>query len=807
MASKTYYITRASVHVRRLDNLTLPWTSVDVPVTEHNLAKVQAFPGEPDRAIVTSRSEIDIFVTSNAGVAWAVPGGDWATHYGSPGNAMDALWIVDTANAYCGGTKTNVFRSTDGGLTFNKTLTNPTMSGSAETGTVAGLHFISPLIGVALVTSDLSLDSPVSVWKTIDGGDTWTKINSGSDITGTAIPLGIWMSQDQSKIAVGLNIGVYASTDSGATFTQTLDTSIEANPSAPSGIYFSFFDDQNIWIGGLGDVLRKSIDGGQTWNVIRAYNTLGMSITSFHFYSPFEGFLGYSDAKIYSTNDSGSTTVLSESFSPQIGIWTEEYPQICYELTPCDPQYPALSNVIGDGNPDNDPGIYVGNVIKINGSDICYFVSLQVTECGDPLIVTSVDSMTTSSDCVDFELSVCPIDLPLTIVGETATFEMDIALLNPPGAKEADFAISLGLGAPAGLSLSDSNITLGSAPYSPTGTITITYTPTQAESGSVDIIVVGPCFTKTCTINFSSVAVPSCPHFNIDITGPACAPDCISPGSVVQFDLGGNISPIAYPTVVHFSVYNSATNEEIFHADYPVANDTELDAIVVNFIAPGPGHYCSEVCLPGCNTLRTLCFDVCEPFDIYKDECNKWHVHRPHQSARTEFLVDLYELEGDYLITDQLWDTEQDNTFEFEFTEDGIYIFEMKDPDTKEVIYSFSAFETCALQECYMIMMDKIMCSCSDPCCKKCTGVPEQHRDFARMTLNKLVPLYLTYLGLARRNELYTTGMKWISDEHRCFLHDANQVLGKILEIIEDCGCLCPEQKNTASNRGGCTSC
>jgi photosystem II stability/assembly factor-like uncharacterized protein len=304
-----------------------------------------------------------------------------------------------------------------------------------------------------------------------------------------------------------------------------------------------------------------------------------------------------------------------------------------------------------------------------------------------------------------------------------------------------------------------------------------------------------------------NIPILDCPHFNIDITGPSCAPDCIQPGSIVQFDLGGSISSIVYPTTISFKVYNKATDQEVFNAEYPVADDDKLNAIIINFIAPEPGSYCSYVSFPGCNTIKALCFDVCEPFDIYKDECNKWHVHRPEQSSRTEFLVDLRELEGEYLITDQLWDTDQDNTFEFELTGDGIYIFEMKDVDTGEVIYSFSSFETCSLQECYMIMMDKIMCSCSDPCCKKCTGVPDQHREFARMTLNKLVPLYLTYLGMARRNELYTTGMKLISDEQICFLHDANQVLGKILEIIEDCGCLCPEQKNTASNRGGCTSC
>ena len=103
--------------------------------------------------------------------------------------------------------------------------------------------------------------------------------------------------------------------------------------------------------------------------------------------------------------------------------------------------------------------------------------------------------------------------------------------------------------------------------------------------------------------------------------------------------------------------------------------------------------------------------------------------------------------------------------------------------------------------------MDKVMCSCADPCCEKCNGTPEKEVEFARMTLNKLNPLYLTYLGMASKYKVDSIGMQLIPSDTMEFLYSADDVMDKITELLEKCDCLCAEENNTKSNTGRCKNC
>ena len=131
----------------------------------------------------------------------------------------------------------------------------------------------------------------------------------------------------------------------------------------------------------------------------------------------------------------------------------------------------------------------------------------------------------------------------------------------------------------------------------------------------------------------------------------------------------------------------------------------------------------------------------------------------------------------------------------------------MHDYITGVKLYEFAIFETCAIERCFKILMDKIMCSCADPCCKKCNGTPQQEVEFARMTLNKLNPLYFTYFGMAHKYNIDSEGLSFIPQDTMCFLYTASQVYDKINELLETCDCLCKEEASTKSSTGGCTSC
>ena len=803
MATKTYYTSRLAGFVHRLDDFTLPWVDVSVGAADDGFLDIMAVPGDPDRVIAVGR-ERQIYYSNDAGATWNQSAGDYTLLPGVDGTwEFKEIWIVDDLVSYVVGPQGVVLRSGDGGVTFNQTGTFPTPGGGLDGDVSAeSVHFTSATTGVVGV----ALGGQSSVWKTTDSGATWTQLNGAAIFGGTSIP-GINMTADQGQIIALTNTGIWRSTNNGVSF--NLVQALNANVPSGEGLHLTWIAGENeLWVTGLGDSVWKTTNYGATWNVIRGYGVGGaQSILAGHFFDSNNGFLGRGN-EIHTTTDAGVTTAPSEAIIAPNAIWTEgsNPPPFCFILRSCDTNsYPDITDVVGDVGVDLM--LVVGQVISTLdelGVERCFTVELQEDPCVEPPNLTVLAYTIVGSDCADFNIETCPTEIPLTIVGETSQVQVTV---NNTSADAHDFTFAL-----SACATGDLNILTASPLNIPGGgsdVIEFEYTPTQVENGSCTLTVTGPCGDIVCQICYSSVAVPSCPHFNICITGPSCAPDCIRPGEIIQFDLGGTISPVAYPTIVTFQLVNQATQEIVFAADYPVADDTELQAIVVNVIAPAPGAYCAEVCLPGCNTKRVLCFDVCQPFDIYKDECNKWHVHRPWQCPIEEYNVCIYELGSgnDPIVQDVIWDISQDNTFEFEVPHDGIYIFEMKDPETGEVIYSFSAFETCALQECFKIMMDKIMCSCADPCCKKCDGTPEQEREFARMSLNKLVPLYMTYLGMAHRDRLYSEGLQLINDDHMCFLHDASQILAKINDIIMDCGCLCPEQKNTATNRGDCLSC
>jgi len=320
--------------------------------------------------------------------------------------------------------------------------------------------------------------------------------------------------------------------------------------------------------------------------------------------------------------------------------------------------------------------------------------------------------------------------------------------------------------------------------------------------------VQGPCCRAQGELCYRSVEVPDCAYYDICITSnDECKPDCIKPNTMLTFNIGGSIDPALYPVTITFQVVDQSDMSIIFTQDYLINNDVELDALAPSFFVEHPGRYCAEVCIPGCDTKKIFCFEVCDPFDIYKDDCNKYHIFRPHECGPQKYKVTVTELEGDVIIEDDEWDVAITSTYDFVVPGDGIYIVEMNDFTSGATIYKFAIFETCELERCFKILMDKIMCSCADPCCKKCNGTPQKEIEFGRITLNKLNPLYLTYLGMAHKWRVDSIGTAIIPEDTECFLYTASQVYGKIREILETCDCLCKEEKSTASSRGDCKSC
>tara|TARA_R110002126_G_scaffold147158_1_gene293185 strand:- start:5651 stop:8350 length:2700 start_codon:yes stop_codon:yes gene_type:complete len=116
-----------------------------------------------------------ILISTDAGATWAVPFGNWATH--APLTKFLEVWFVDSQNIWAVGNNGWVVKSQNGGITFQQ----PGTIGLIESGTWAGTACIYAINSQIAVVAGSSVDTGTAinsrVWKTINGGNTWTTLN------------------------------------------------------------------------------------------------------------------------------------------------------------------------------------------------------------------------------------------------------------------------------------------------------------------------------------------------------------------------------------------------------------------------------------------------------------------------------------------------------------------------------------------------------------------------------------------------------------------------------------------------------
>jgi photosystem II stability/assembly factor-like uncharacterized protein len=178
-----------------------------------------------------------------------------------------------------------VYKSTDGGATWTQqcggvgvNFCTPTFSGTLGGGFYVGAIAVNPtnpLIALAAVR-DPGNSALSGIYRTTDGGTTWTLIPSASTAAGNSV---VWNQGDNTIVYATLGergvagaFGVYKSTDSGVTFTRLTGT-LANLPTANLGrhelgvssdgatIYVSINAESTSNLLGL----AKSTDSGATW--------------------------------------------------------------------------------------------------------------------------------------------------------------------------------------------------------------------------------------------------------------------------------------------------------------------------------------------------------------------------------------------------------------------------------------------------------------------------------------------------------------------------------------------------------------
>jgi photosystem II stability/assembly factor-like uncharacterized protein len=217
-----------------------------------------------------------VYRSADAGKTWKHIGLDETEHIGNmwvhPTNP-DIVLVAALGRTYSKNENRGVFKTTDGGKTWKKVLYKDDVTGAVDIVFAPG----NPQIGYTALMEHYTrpgaraaIDSTgaAGVYKTTDGGDTWTPLTEGLP-TGRLGRIGVATSSDGRKVfaivagTAGAG-GLYRSDDGGAHFAKsTPDTRITGNG------YFSrvFLDPNNSDIVYVAQTsLYRSSDGGKTFD-------------------------------------------------------------------------------------------------------------------------------------------------------------------------------------------------------------------------------------------------------------------------------------------------------------------------------------------------------------------------------------------------------------------------------------------------------------------------------------------------------------------------------------------------------------
>lgn len=384
MAARTYYVGQLG-QVRRLTNFSLPWVSVDItssfPSYNGTLYDVMTDPNNPNKvfAVGEVQNGYGIFVSVNGGNSWVGPGGDHTS-----AKVYYEVWVIDSNTIVAVGDLGRVVKSTDGGLTFNH-VSYPL---GIPNGTAYSVHFVSPLEGIVGIDN-----GGTYVYRTVDGGLTWSALNGGVDlntIVSTLRPVAVYMSTDLQTIIVCGQSAILRSTDGGNTFTMVYDFLYR------EGLHMTWMPKANatvFWATTQGDGRIQSTDGGATWTVQNPTLMPGLQtprIFAAHYHTFNNGFYS-GEGNMRITADSGLTGVITDTIPADViitAVWTTSVP--CYQLTDCQNQLPAIVT-------NTDLSQYIGQVVQIPGSNTCWTVSIAL-DCPDSAIPVVISQV--FADCV-----------------------------------------------------------------------------------------------------------------------------------------------------------------------------------------------------------------------------------------------------------------------------------------------------------------------------------------------------------------------------------------------------------------------
>jgi photosystem II stability/assembly factor-like uncharacterized protein len=274
------YAATAAGGVLKTVNAGITWT----PITDHlpvsSIGDIAIAPSDPSILYIgmgeannrqSSSWGNGVYKSMDAGKTWVHLGLEETHHIGRivvhPTNP-DIVYVAAGGHLWGPNKERGVYKSTDGGKTWQLTLFVDEDTGATD----IAIEPQSPNTLYAAMYQrrrtpwGFNGGGPGSgLYKTIDGGAAWTRLNGGLPETGDTGRIGIDIYRRDPKIVYVVldhaKGGVFRTTDRGETWTRMSDTN-------PRPMYFSQIrvdpnNDQRIWLAGV--TLYYSDDGGRTF--------------------------------------------------------------------------------------------------------------------------------------------------------------------------------------------------------------------------------------------------------------------------------------------------------------------------------------------------------------------------------------------------------------------------------------------------------------------------------------------------------------------------------------------------------------
>lgn len=213
------------------------------------------------------RSTSSAATWSQAGVSIPIGGGSIGRILFDPINSNNVyLALVGNGSAVRGG----VYKSTDGGVTWASASTGlPTIGAGPQVQEVGVQAVSTPVVYAGLNAGGASAND--WVWRSTDGGGSWTQVASVPPVTGGNYGVAS-LDVDPNNVWVGLEGGALLQTGSGGTSWYDASASLAAaaggTPIAGrpiSAVHINPTNSSHVWASVSGAGVFESKDGGATW--------------------------------------------------------------------------------------------------------------------------------------------------------------------------------------------------------------------------------------------------------------------------------------------------------------------------------------------------------------------------------------------------------------------------------------------------------------------------------------------------------------------------------------------------------------